>query len=171
MIKMDISDQWNIRARTNVSKCLCRFHTGHRHSDDIGASCRNGIHLGDGRVNVTGFRVRHALHRNRRISANGDIPYVYLPADSALYRRRLLHGYYSPRTQLSCRALLIDSTSLPTTYIQTNLDTSFAMPTRNCSLCPYRPWRWQFRARAADLLAIASGRLLGSRYDTAPLRQ
>ena len=73
VIEMNVSDQRHIRyPLANPAKRLGSLHRRHRNTHDIGTGGHATLDLGDRGINVTGFRVGHGLHRDRRIAANGD---------------------------------------------------------------------------------------------------
>ena len=72
-MEMDVGNDGNIGRADNLFQCGSALHIGARNADNIDACILAAADLVYRRHGITGQRVGHRLHRNRRIAANGDI--------------------------------------------------------------------------------------------------
>ena len=93
---MDVRDQRKSRLGADSFKGLSRLHTGHRDPDKVSTGGFDRLNLRDRGLNVTGFGIGHALHCDRRVTADRYVAYMNLSAFAALNWRRLVHGHYPP---------------------------------------------------------------------------
>ena len=73
VVEVDIRHQRHIHLALDAPKGLGGVHVRHTDAHDIGAGGLERPDLADGRGHVQGVGVGHALHRDRRIAAHGDV--------------------------------------------------------------------------------------------------
>ena len=81
---MDVCDEGNLDPLTYDPEGLRSVHGRRRNADDIRPGLLERADLSDGRLDVSGLCVRHALDGDRRAASNRHITNVNLPRLPAL---------------------------------------------------------------------------------------
>jgi len=73
VVKVDVGDDRHADFGNDLPECAARRFVGHRHTDDISTRFGGGVHLRDGRPDVSRQRIRHRLHADRCIAPHRHV--------------------------------------------------------------------------------------------------
>src|SRR5690606_28546248 len=91
VIEMNVGDQRQLYALLDLAEGFGGVHGGYGHPHDIGTGILQPLNLRNGRIDVTGFGVGHALHGNGCVAADRYAAHPDLASVAAFDGRLTVH--------------------------------------------------------------------------------
>jgi len=101
VIEVNVADERHLHLLADLAECFGGLHRRDRDAHDVGTDRLEGTDLRHRCRHIAGLGIGHALHRDRRIAAYGDVAYHDLPRLAPHDGGRMMHLDYLTRGRLS----------------------------------------------------------------------